>query len=171
MKKKCLSALAVLVPMILAAACTKSSPTRPSDPGASDQVSSIQDAKTGVTLTTPQLVSPVPGQRLKFSEQPITLTVKNGVSTGSTALTYTFQVATDAGFTAIVFSREGVPQGSGQTQQRLDTLPGTRTTTGAPGLPPEARPELYTAGRKLSTWDPKLFSRHRASSPRRTAAH
>jgi hypothetical protein len=136
--------------MILAAACTKSSPTRPSDPGASDQVSSIQDAKTGVTLTTPQLVSPVPGQRLKFSEQPITLTVKNGVSTGSTALTYTFQVATDAGFTAIVFSREGVPQGSGQTQQRLDTLPGNKDYYWRARASAGGAAGLYTAWRTFN---------------------
>jgi hypothetical protein len=107
-------------------ACTESSPTRPSDVGASDQVSSVLDAKSGVTLVSPQLVSPVAGHRLKFSEQPITLTVKNGATTGTTPLTYTFQVASDAAFASIVFSRDNVPQGAGQTALTIDKLAGNK---------------------------------------------
>ncbi len=126
MNKKCLSVFSTLAAIVMTTACTKSSPTRPTDTGASDEVSSILDAKSGVTLTTPQPISPVPGHRLKFAEQPVTLTVKNGVTTGSTPLTYTFQVASDAAFGAIVFSREGVPEGAGQTALTIDKLAGNK---------------------------------------------
>jgi hypothetical protein len=113
--------------MTVAAGCAKSSPTRPSDTGASSQVSAINDAKTGVTLTTPQPQTPTSGQRLKFADQPLTLTVKNGVTTGVTALTYTFQVASDAGFASVVYSKDGVAEGAGgQTSLNIDKLAGNK---------------------------------------------
>ncbi len=126
MKQKCLSVFAAIAASVFATACTKSSPTRPTETAASEAVSSILDAKSGVTLVSPQLISPAPGLRLKFAEQPVTLTVKNGVSTGSTPLTYTFQVAGDAAFGSIVFSREGVTEGAGQTALTIDKLAGNK---------------------------------------------
>jgi hypothetical protein len=126
MKQKCLSVFAAIAASVFATACTKSSPTRPTETAASEAVSSILDAKSGVTLVSPQLISPAPGLRLKFAEQPVTLTVKNGVSTGSTPLTYTFQVASDAAFGSIVFSREGVAEGAGQTALTIDKLAGNK---------------------------------------------
>ena len=127
MKQKCLSVCVTVTAIGLMAACTSSSPTRPTDAGASEQVTSVLDAKSGVTLVTPQLISPVAGHRLKFTEQPITLTVKNGVSTGSAPLTYMFQVATDAGFASMAFSRDNVPQGgNGQTALTIDKLAGNK---------------------------------------------
>ena len=126
MKQKCLSAFIAVAAVSIMSACTESSPTRPTETAASEQVSSILDAKSGVTLVSPQLLSPVPGHRLKFTEQPVTLTVKNGVTTGSTPLTYTFQVATDAGFASMVFSRDGVPETPGQTALTIDKLAGNK---------------------------------------------
>jgi hypothetical protein len=126
MKQKCLSACIAVTTVGIMSACAKSSPTRPTDAADAPAASSVLDAKSGLTLTTPQLVSPVVGQKLKFTEQPITLTVKNGVSTGSAPLTYTFQVASDAAFGSIVFSRDGVAQGSGQTALTIDKLAGNK---------------------------------------------
>ena len=71
------SALALLV---ATTACTKASPTRPSDSTASVQTASVTDAVTGVTLTTPSLVTPTVNQQFKNVEQPITLTIKNGLN-------------------------------------------------------------------------------------------
>src|ERR1700704_3742053 len=105
-------------------ACTKASPTRPSDDTASGASTSVVDAVTGVTLTSPTAVSPTNNQQFKFAEQPLTLTVANAVSTGSTPLTYTFEVASDAGFASKVYSKDGVPAGSAQTALKIDTLPG-----------------------------------------------
>ena len=126
MNMKRVRAMSVFAAVAMLAACTKSSPSRPTETGASEEVSTVLDAKTGVSLTSPPLVSPVPGHRLKFTEQPITLTVRNSVTTGSSAPTYTFQVASDAGFASIVFTREGIAQGSGQTAVTIDKLAGDK---------------------------------------------
>ncbi len=40
------------------------------------------------------------------------------------ALTYTFEVASDAAFATKVFSKDGVAAGSTQTSLKIDTLPG-----------------------------------------------
>ncbi len=132
--KKCLCVWSACALLVAASACTKSSPARPSDASvASDAASAVSgtsaagDLKAaGVTLTTPQPVAPVAGARLKFADQPLTLTVRNAVSTGSSPLTYSFQVATDAGFGSVVFSKDGVAEGSGQTSLKIDKLPGNK---------------------------------------------
>jgi hypothetical protein len=77
--------------------------------------------------TQPQLMSPGDGQQLIYAVQPLTLTAQNAVTTGSTPLTYTFQVASDAGFTNVVYSKAGVAQGTGQTSLTIGTLPGATT--------------------------------------------
>jgi hypothetical protein len=111
---------------VTAAACTKSSPTRPTDAAsAGTSTSSVTDATTGVTITTPTLASPADGFRFKYADQPITLTINNAASTGGT-ITYSFQVATDAGFTNIAFSKDGVAAGASTTTQKVDTLAGNK---------------------------------------------
>jgi hypothetical protein len=119
-KSLCLwSALALLV---ATTACTKASPTRPSDGTASGLAASVTDAVTGITLTTPSLVTPAVNQQIKNVEQPVTLTVKNAVTSGKTPLTYTFEVATDAAFAAKVYTKDGVAAGSGTTSLKIDKL-------------------------------------------------
>jgi len=118
------SALALLATTV---ACTKESPTRPSETTASSSTASVTDATTGVTLTSPSPVTPAANQQFKNVEQPITLTVKNAVTSGSTPLTYTFEVASDAAFGTKVFSKDGVPPGSGTTALKIDKLPANRS--------------------------------------------
>ena len=114
--------------IVLGAACTKSSPARPSESAEVEQASSMTDAKTGITLTTPTAVSPAAGAQIRFAEQPVTLTVRNAATTGSSPLTYTFQIATDAGFASVLTGRDNVAEGSnGQTSLTVDRLPGDRT--------------------------------------------
>jgi hypothetical protein len=112
-----------------ASACTKSSaPAKPSSVVATEEApSSMTDAKTGVTLTTPVPITPAQNADIKFAEQPITLTVRNAVSSGGSVPTYTFQVASDVGFANIVQTKDGVAQGAGQTSVALDKLAGERT--------------------------------------------
>jgi hypothetical protein len=124
MKLKSLSIWSALALLVVTTACTKASPTRPSDEGASGQTAAVTDAVTGVTLTAPTPVSPAANQQFKFAEQPLTLTVTNALSTGTTPLTYTFEVASDAAFATKVFSKDGVAAGSAQTSLKIDTLPG-----------------------------------------------
>ena len=118
------SALALLLG---ATACTKASPTRPSDESASGLTASVTDAVTGVTLTTPQLTTPTLNQQFKNVDQPITLTIRNAVTTGATALTYAFEVATDAGFANKVYSKEGVAAGAGSTVLKIDKIAAAKT--------------------------------------------
>src|SRR5450756_721437 len=119
------SALALL---IATSACQKSSPTRPSGLASSAQTESVTDATTGVTLTSPQLTTPTLNQQLKNSEQPVTLTIRNAVTTGKTALVYTLEVATDVGFATKVYTKEGVAGGSNnQTVLKIDKIGPART--------------------------------------------
>src|SRR6266851_8685197 len=112
MKQKSLSICSALALLIATPACQKSSPTRPTESGSTAQTTSVTDATTGITLTSPQLLTPTLNQQFKNVEQPVTLTIRNAVTTGTTALTYTFEVATDAGFAGKVYEKRGVTGGS-----------------------------------------------------------
>src|SRR5258708_5984119 len=114
--------ICALALLVATTACTKTSPTRPSDGTASGATTSVTDATTGITLTSPSLITPTVNQQFKNVEQPITLTIKNAVTSGSTALTYTFEVASDAAFATKVFSKDGVVAGSGTTALKIDKL-------------------------------------------------
>src|SRR5262245_55019865 len=118
------SACALLVAM---SACSKENPTRPSNLESTPDTASVTDAVSGITLTTPQPNSPNNNAEFKFIEQPITVSVKNAVTTGSAPLTYTFEVAGDAAFASKVFTRDGVAETAGTTSLRLDRLPADRS--------------------------------------------
>jgi hypothetical protein len=126
--KKCLSFWSACALLVVSAACTKSSPARPSETGAAPAGEAVTSATVnGITLTTPTLVTPTAGQRLRFAEQPLTLTIKNAVSSGGGALTYTIQVAGDANFTQIAYAKDGVAEGTGgQTSLKIDKLAGNK---------------------------------------------
>ncbi len=80
------------------------------------------------TLTMPQAMTPSNGTTVKWTAQPITLTVQNAVTTGSGPLTYTFDVASDVAFATIVASKPNVAAGSGSTSVTLDSaLAGNKT--------------------------------------------
>ncbi|HYM24564.1 MAG TPA: hypothetical protein VEU08_15210 [Vicinamibacterales bacterium] len=87
----------------------------------------MTDAVTGITLVSPSPQSPADGAQVKFTDQPLVLTTKNAVTTGKTALTYTFQVASDAAFASMVFSQGGVAQGSGTTSLTISKLAGAKS--------------------------------------------
>ena len=130
MKLKSFGIWSALALLVITTACQKTSPTRPSDEGASGTASAVTDAVTGVTLTSPTLLTPAVNQQFKFVEQPVTLTVKNAVTTGTTALTYLFEVATDAAFGTKVYTKDGVAEGAGgQTSVKIDALAGPAAKT------------------------------------------
>ncbi len=70
---------------------------------------------SGSSVTSPAPSSPVNGAQIAFGSQPIVLTVVNATVTGGAAATYTFEVASDAGFT-VEGRNEGCPGG----RQRID---------------------------------------------------
>lgn len=124
------SPLAVMatVAALATSACEKASPTRPTDVGAaSAAVESVTDARTGATIIAARPAGPANGANIRWTDQPITLRVTNAITTGSSAITYTFQVASDAGFSRIVASRENVAAGSGTTSATLSQLAGSTT--------------------------------------------
>ncbi len=114
-------------------ACEKSGPASPSATPPAGGAAAPTEAATsstdaaGVTLTSPIAVSPADNAQVAFASQPITLVVANGVTTGRSALTYTFEIASDNGFATIVQTKGGVTQGTGQTGVALDKLPGGKT--------------------------------------------
>ena len=93
-----------LIPVALTAAalstvwaCGTSNPTRPS-----------------TTFTAPISNGPANGTNFNFNQQPITLTIVNAVHTGP-APTYNVDVASNADFSNVVFSQQGIPEGAGGT--------------------------------------------------------
>src|SRR6476620_6591914 len=84
--------------LMTAAAC-QSSTTQPSGAG---------------SLVAPRGVSPAPNASMRYTDQPVTLSTANAVSTQGAA-TYTFEVATDSGFSNKVQTKADVAEGSGQT--------------------------------------------------------
>ena len=84
-------------------ACNQS-PTQPSGSG---------------TVTSPAPSSPVNGAQIAFGSQPIVLTVVN--ATGGAA-TYTFEVASDAGFTAKIATKDAPAGSNGSTSVTLEPL-------------------------------------------------
>ena len=86
-------------------------------------------AKPTTSLTSPRLLEPGSGVLIAHAQQPVTLVIQNAATTGSTPLTYLFEVASDERFGTIVFSRDNVAQGSGgRTSVTLpDPLPGAKT--------------------------------------------
>ena len=104
--------------LLLAGACSKSSPASPSPSAAPPADSSL----TG-SVTTPRPLTPAAGAAIANLAQPVTLTILNAIVTKPGATTYTFEVASDAAFTTKVQTRDGVSEGSGgQTSVKLDTL-------------------------------------------------
>ena len=123
MKLKSFGMCSALALTLTAVACEKNAPASPSDLNASTQTTSVTDAVTGITLTSPTALTPTNNQQFKNVEQPVTLTVKNAVTTGTTALTYTFEVATDANFGNRVYTKDNVAEGGGgQTALRIDRI-------------------------------------------------
>ena len=81
---------------------------------------SIAGPIAGVEISVPTVVSPALNARVDTTTQPIILRVGNAVSTGVRPLKYRFEVATDLGFSGLVFAGDSVPQDpSGNTSLTL----------------------------------------------------
>src|SRR5581483_2068207 len=154
-----------LVLAVGAAACTKSSPTRPTDAAsvADAATASVKDAATGITITSPTPVTPADGTKFKYTDQPLTLTINNAAATSGT-ITYSFQVASDSGFSNVVFSKDGVAAGSGTTSLKIDTLAGNKdyfwraraVAGGATG--PYSKARTFNVGPQIVIQPPTLVS-------------
>ncbi len=82
----------------------------------------------GVTISAPNLLEPGPDWQILPRDQPVRLMFQNAGTSGGRALFYTLEVASDAEFKNIVFTRTRVEPGSGITTFQLpDALPAGRT--------------------------------------------
>jgi hypothetical protein len=110
--------IAMLCVTVIVIACDATKSSNPLSP-------SVAGPMPGVVITAPKPLEPANGWQLDNNTQPIRLMLENSSSTGPRPLTYIFEVASDAGFSNMVFSRGGVgPGDEGRTSiQMTDRLP------------------------------------------------
>src|ERR1700736_102607 len=84
------SALLILGVALTAMSCGSSTPLQPS-------------------IGTAVLVQPSDGAQVSNTDQPLLLIAQNATNTGSSATTYTFEVAVDSGFVTKVQIKDAVP--------------------------------------------------------------
>lgn len=170
---KHLSLCAALAVAVAIVACSKSNPTSPSSSSATAS-STAADSSAGsapvgtssVSITTPLPITPADGQKFKYTDQPITLTARNAASTGAGPTTYTFQVASDGGFTTIVSTKDGVAQGaSGQTSVQLDSLTGNANYYWRVRANSGGAPGLFSKGRVFNVGPPIIIQAPTQISP------
>ena len=74
----------------------------------------------GVVISHPNLLEPGQDWELKTRDQPVQLLIQNADTNGARPLKYTFEIASDAEFKNIIFTRTGVePGGDGLTRLQL----------------------------------------------------
>ncbi len=132
-----------LIALAAAAACSGPAPASPtaslgssSQPGPSSSSGSSGAADPGAALvgalstgsvTTPRPLLPANNTTVPNQNQPVKLVVSNALVTKPGGTVYTFEVATDAAFTAKVQTKDAVPEGTGgQTSVTLDALAAAR---------------------------------------------
>ena len=122
MNRRILSAASTLVAAAAVIACESSKSSTPLSP-------SVAGPIPGVEISTPKMLLPSAGQKIPVDQQPVTLLIENASTSGVRPLTYSFQVAADAAFNTMIFSRDGVSPGDGgRTSLRLpDALASQRT--------------------------------------------
>ena len=99
-----------------AAACSSSSPSQPSSSAAP------ASADATASIVAPRPVAPSNNAAVRNADQPLTLIATNAITTATSAVTYTFEVASDAAFANKVQTWDNVAQGGGQTTVKLDPL-------------------------------------------------
>lgn len=114
----------------------------------------------GVSISEPKLLEPGSGWQLDNStQQPVRLLIENASTTGQRPLSYTFEVASDAGFGSIVFSRGGVAPGDGgrTSVQISDRLPTGRSFFWRARAEDGANTGPYTAAASFSIITPVVI--------------
>lgn len=114
----------------------------------------------GVSITTPKLLEPGQSWTISKEKQPITLLIENASTTGERALTYNFEIATDAEFSTKVFTREAVAPGEGgRTALQLpDALASDRTYYWRAQAVDGANSGSYSAASPFSVYTPAQIS-------------
>src|SRR2546428_4001646 len=115
-------ALCAFAAIAAASGCASRSRSHPTD-----STASTSGQNSTASIVAPRPVSPANNAAVRFGDQPLTLVAQNAIATGSAAVTYTFEVASDAAFANRVQAFDNVAAGAGgQTSQRLDQLAAPR---------------------------------------------
>src|SRR5947209_4607950 len=122
MTRRIHSVLLSCVVCAIAAGCSKNSPTQPS------ATASVADGGEALTasIVAPRPLTPANNAQVRNADQPVTLVVQNAISTKA-GVTYTFEVASDSGFSTNVQTKDSVAEATGQTSVRLDAFPPATT--------------------------------------------
>ena len=113
MSRKIIQACAGVLVAISVSACEMTKSEHPLGPTVAGPI-------PGVNISPPTPLEPAQGVRVPVESQPVTLTLSNAATTGVRPLNYLFEVATDAGFSNKVFTRDGItPGATGRTAFRL----------------------------------------------------
>lgn len=97
--------LLAVVSVVVAAACGQTKSANPLSP-------SVAGPIPGVDISAPKTLEPA-NTHIAVDSQPVKLLAENAGTTGVRPLTYRFEIATDAGFSSLVFHREGITPGDG----------------------------------------------------------
>ncbi len=83
----------------------------------------------GVVISAPNLLEPGQDWQIHMRDQPLKLMFQNAGTSGQRTLFYTLQIATDAAFQSVIFTRTGLQPAGGPTTtiQLPDALPPGRT--------------------------------------------
>ena len=117
-----LTTLGVLATAMSLTACSASKSSTPLSPTVAGPI-------PGIEITAPKMLEPAPGFKISIEKQPITLLIENAGSNGPRPLDYSFDIATDAAFANLVFSRDNIAQGQGgrTSLKMIDALATGRT--------------------------------------------
>lgn len=84
---------------------------------------SVAGPIAGVEITTPRVLEPGDGIRIREAQQPITLLVENSSTNGVRPVAYTFEVSSTESFEQKLYARSGVTPGTdGRTRVTVDRL-------------------------------------------------
>ena len=102
--------LAVCLAVVMSAACEVAKSENPLSP-------TVAGPMEGVTFIAPKALQPAADRQIKDNEQPFEVVIENAQSSSPRPYKMRVQFATDANFSSVVWSREGIdPQEGGQTK-------------------------------------------------------
>jgi hypothetical protein len=128
---------------------------------------SIAGPMAGVEIIPPQPMQPASGAKIRTGGPPVTLVVQNASTNGVRPLSYTYEVARDAGFGDVVFSKDGVTPGSdGHTSLPIDNpLPSNMTYFWRSMAKDGANESSFSSARTFQVVDPPVLHAPNPQSP------